>query len=180
MDPIINLPPLPGPVRHDWQWFRTLFLTYWTPLDTKERCIYPSAILLVLITLLSQGWRFFRGSICYWGEYIATACGHDMLTESCAGIMKEPHPWWNLPNSEYYRWMRCVGNDQGFQRQGELLPSFGHVLNLVLQPFGVSLWIVSVLTYLLLLDSVSGLTSARRSLRCSSSFIGYSLGRGRW
>jgi hypothetical protein len=180
MDPIINLPPLPGPVRHDWQWFRTLSLTYWTPLDTKERCIYPSAILVVLITLLSQGWRFFRGSICYWGEYIATACGHDMLTESCAGIMKEPHPWWNLPNSEYYRWMRCVGNDRGFQRQGELLPSFGHVLNLVLQPFGVSLWIVSVLTYLLLLDSVSGLTSARRSLRCSSSFIGYSLGRGRW
>jgi hypothetical protein len=148
MDAAITIPPPPEPVRHDWQWWRTQFLTYWTPLDAKSKWIYPSAFLLVSITVSRYIWRFNWGLLYYFYEYIAAACGHDMLTESCAGIMRELHPWWDLSDRDFYRWNRCFGNEDGFRRQGEMLPSFGRMAGLVMNPFDLSLWIVSVVIYL--------------------------------
>ena len=65
-----------------------------------------------------------------------------MLAESCAAIMKEMDPWWDLNRQDYFRFYRCWGNEDGFRRQ-VTLPGVGDAFEAMLHPFGMNVFLVS-------------------------------------
>ena len=59
--------------------------------------------------------------------------------------MKEVYPWRDLEWEEYWRWNRCVGNEVGYRRQGNLVPTLEAVGIWLLNPYVFESWVVSFL-----------------------------------
>jgi hypothetical protein len=149
MDPRINnpppFPPPPPPARWSWPWFRAQFTAWWEQ-STQHKCVQAIAGLLLIAGLLKCGCKFFIGLFFYlWTFAKAAILGDDILTESCARIVKETHPWWDLNNDDYFRLSRCLGNEHGFHWQGELIPSLGEITVWLFDPRVFSSWLVSIL-----------------------------------
>jgi hypothetical protein len=137
-----NLPPPPPPlVRWRKDRLRAKFATWWS--QPRPQKWIQVLFLLFSVTTLQYSWKFFWGLFYYITEYIKAALGHDVLTEPCVRIMKEVYPWRDLEKEEYWRWNRCVGNEAGFQRQGNLVPAAGGVLAWLLNPYAFASWVVS-------------------------------------
>jgi hypothetical protein len=96
------------------------------------------------MVLWKYSYKFFFGWYFYWWNFAKAAIGDDLIVESCARIIKELHPWWDLPNDDYFKFSRCVGNEHGFRWQGELTPSLGEIIEWLFNPFIFSSWVVSV------------------------------------
>ncbi|KAE9380990.1 hypothetical protein N431DRAFT_363108 [Stipitochalara longipes BDJ] len=55
--------------------------------------------------------------------------------------MREMHPWRNLKNEEYWRRMRCEGNERGSDKQGNLMPTPQGFMDWLLDPYAFSSWV---------------------------------------
>lgn len=134
-------PPEPLPTRFNRTWFRAHYISFQEQ-TLAVRLIAVVFFMSTLIFLLQSSIKFLGGIFYYYSEYAKAALRHDVLLEPCVRIMKEVYPWRNLEREEYWRYMRCTGNEDGFQRQGKLVPTPGGVVGWLLNPYWFFSWVV--------------------------------------
>jgi hypothetical protein len=115
----------------------------WGEQPRSAKVVEIIGIIFLGIILIQTSWVYFWGCFYYTFEYAKAALGHDVLMEPCARIMKEVYPWRHLETEEYWRWNRCVGNEHGFERQGNLVPTPQGFLGWFFNPYLFSSWMVS-------------------------------------
>jgi len=152
-------PPTPSPplARFSRAWFDSKY-TPWKEQPATLKLIQVLLLMCSSIILLQYSWKFAWGLIYYFLEYSKAALGHDVLTEPCMRIMKEVYPWRDLKMSEYWRYMRCTGNEDGWERQGKLVPTPSGFLAWLFNPYAFSSWVVSC--------SSMSLAAERNKLTC--------------
>jgi hypothetical protein len=98
---------------------------------TKKR--FLAQVLLVVILFFTFLNRWLIGTYYYQYYYIRAALGDDGLQTACAGVKAVKNPWRNLGENDWYQLQACLGNEHGYERQGEL---FG-LVNSSMQLLGV-------------------------------------------
>jgi hypothetical protein len=85
----------------------------------KMRSWIKVLVALIIFYLLLGQWLI--GTYYYQAHYIRAALGDDALETACGGVKSVKNPWTNLHTKEWYKLQACLGNEDGFERQGELL-----------------------------------------------------------
>lgn len=97
----------------------------WPLLRSKT---FLTIVILILLLILYFGvWQGLWGTIYYHLEYIRAALGNDAVGTACARVKAVKNPWYDLEQEGWWTLQKCLGNEDGFRRQGELmaLVSFG-------------------------------------------------------
>ncbi|RDL36957.1 uncharacterized protein BP5553_04390 [Venustampulla echinocandica] len=81
-------------------------------------------------------WRWVAGTYFYNVEYVLTASGNDLIEGLCTGVKFASDPWNTLVDSDWFKLQRCLGNEDGFRRQGELMLVFFEALWMCMRGFG--------------------------------------------
>ncbi|KAF4631143.1 hypothetical protein G7Y89_g6995 [Cudoniella acicularis] len=88
---------------------------------------------IAFVSFKTWVWRQVAGLYLYFVEFIRAALGNDGLDTVCTGVKSVRDPWNNLNDNDWFRFQRCLGNEDGYERQGELLlvfyDTFIYVLN---------------------------------------------------
>jgi hypothetical protein len=64
--------------------------------------------------------QWLIGTYYYQAHYIGAALGDAALETACAGVKSVKNPWRNLSRKDWYRLQSCLGNEHGYERQGDL------------------------------------------------------------
>lgn len=91
------------------------------PIFRKREQLVGTAI-LIFATLLILNWfsRTIGGTYYYIAEYLQAAFGDDALEDACASVLLVKDPKTVLVDRDWYKLQRCLGNRDGFDRQGEV------------------------------------------------------------
>ncbi|KAG9239127.1 hypothetical protein BJ875DRAFT_449000 [Amylocarpus encephaloides] len=65
-------------------------------------------------------WRWILGNYTYNVEYIKAVLGDDGVPGACAGVKTVENPWRLLHSEDWIQLQGCLGNEHGFERQGQL------------------------------------------------------------
>jgi len=134
------------PAKYNTRWLQDRFTARWERTSLKELVFVTAIIVTLLLVCSNYLYRLSMGIFYYCLEYFRAAFGNDYVPDSCFLLRKESRPFWNLSNREYFRLRRCYGSEQGFERQGELIPGLKDLLASVLRPFAISPLVVSMKT----------------------------------
>lgn len=79
-------------------------------------------IILLLISFIFTNslstYRYARGQLHYYYNYVLSAAGYDDLDAPCQRVMRWKNLWEQLENWDYRTWMAYVGNEDGLGMQG--------------------------------------------------------------
>ncbi|KAE8445083.1 hypothetical protein EG329_013798 [Mollisiaceae sp. DMI_Dod_QoI] len=112
-------PPLP-PAHYSLAWFRNGIRRRWAQASTGARVVSAATFIAFGLSFLSFAFKISFGMFHYIVAFFRSALWDVLVQDSCARIKRVSHPYWNLSNSDYFRWNRCLGNEAGFERQGQL------------------------------------------------------------
>jgi hypothetical protein len=87
---------------------------------TTEKLIVAAIAAVVFIFSYSWFRRTLAGDYFYITEYIRAAFGDDALEDACASVMTVKNPQQTLLDRDWFKLQRCLGNRDGFDRQGEI------------------------------------------------------------
>jgi hypothetical protein len=103
-------------------WFRNETREHWTIATTKGRILLIGVCTFIVLLVVGFPGRWFLGILHYCLGYFRASALDFTLQESCALLRTvEGWPFGVLSYSDYLRWNRCLGNEAGFDQQGQLL-----------------------------------------------------------
>lgn len=117
----MNHPGLPvDPVPFSLGWIRNRLRRWWKDARTHAKVLFFVGVVLVIIFIIRFPLRYFVGVGNYLYGYFQAFTLGATLQESCASF-EDMEGWqlWDLNYSDYLRSSRCLGNDDGFTRQGQ-------------------------------------------------------------
>ncbi len=132
----------PPPERFSKAWFESKYAS-WKAQPRSLKWVQVVILSLVFVFILKWSWKFVWGLFYYSLAYGKAALQYGVSFEPCLRVMRETYPWRALGNEEYFRRMRCEGNDHGSDRQGNLIPTFGGFIGWLFDPYAFSSWAVS-------------------------------------
>ncbi|EPE25333.1 hypothetical protein GLAREA_01245 [Glarea lozoyensis ATCC 20868] len=89
------------------------------PFYAKKRFWFNLLLFAFLFYTYLGQWLI--GTYYYQAHYIGAALGDAALETACAGVKKVKNPWRNLSRRDWYRLQSCLGNEDGWERQGDLM-----------------------------------------------------------
>ncbi|PMD30923.1 hypothetical protein L207DRAFT_537362 [Hyaloscypha variabilis F] len=129
----------PPPERFSKAWFENKYAS-WKAQPRSLKWVQVVILSLVFVVIFKWSWKFVWGLFYYYLAYGKAALQYGVSFEPCARVMRETYPWRVLGNEEYFRRMRCEGNDHGSDRQGNLIPTFSGFIGWLFDPYAFSSW----------------------------------------
>ena len=78
--------------------------------------------ILFFTSVASPLYRRIFGLINYYSEFVRAVLGQEGIESvgACSRIKVEDYPWLTLINDDWFKLQRCLGNEDGFIREGDL------------------------------------------------------------
>ena len=94
-------------------------------INIDTRAIYRKKKFWFNLLLLTYLLHYFFGQwlvgiYYYQVHYIGAALGDPALQLACASVKAVKNPWQDLEVQDWYRLQKCLGNEHGYERQGDL------------------------------------------------------------
>lgn len=135
-------PAIPPP-RFSRRWFLVKFNS-WRNQDLAVKLIQALIAVSAVYVFIIYFYRYCRGWFHYFWVYASAALGYDLLVGPCGRLMQEVYPWRHLETAEWWEWNKCLGNDHGFARQGNIVPALDDIFLWSSDPDNLySSWVVS-------------------------------------
>lgn len=141
-----DLQRVTAPPRPSLAWSRNEVRRWWADVSIRGILFLLVAIILIVCFVAIFPLKFLLGIFNFCTGYYRAAVLDSVLQESCASFRYEGWPFFGLSYSDYLRWNRCLGNEAGFDRQGQLLLAVQDLIFYILGRFGVSPTLVSLLS----------------------------------
>lgn len=95
----------------------------WENQPTGIKCLLVATGIGSALYSLAYGYRYLGGFLIYHYEYVLTASGYAEPLRGCRALKRAEEKLWDqLDNSNWFYLQRCLGNDMGLTRPGEVVP----------------------------------------------------------
>ncbi|KAH8587122.1 hypothetical protein B0O99DRAFT_698931 [Bisporella sp. PMI_857] len=124
----------------------------WENQPTGIKCLLVATGIGSALYSLAYGYRYLGGFLIYHYEYVLTASGYAEPLRGCRALKRAEEKLWDqLDNSNWFYLQRCLGNDMGLTRPGEVVPVVWEITRRLANPqyfpgiipfLGLNLWML--------------------------------------